>query len=53
MLYLGLLQNKYSHKLHSNMSNKSTVFYRGNVEISSDGSVILLEKLERKHKLIT
>ncbi len=43
------------------MSNKNTVFYRGNTEvsidfsaeeISSDGSVILLEKLERKHKLI-
>jgi hypothetical protein len=43
------------------MSNKNTVFYRGNTaisvdfsaeEISSDGSLILLEKLERKHKLI-
>ena len=43
------------------MSNKNTVFYRGNTEvsidfsaeeISSDGSVILLEKLERKHRLI-
>jgi len=43
------------------MSNKNTVFYRGNTaisvdfsagEISSDGSLVLLEKLERKHKLI-
>lgn len=43
------------------MSNKDTVFYRGNTainldfsaeEISSDGAVLLLEKLERKHKLI-
>ena len=43
------------------MSNKNTVFYRGNTaisvdfsaeEISSDGSLILLEKLERRHKLL-
>lgn len=43
------------------MSNKNTVFYRGKTEvsvdfsaeeISSDGSVVLLEKLERKHMLI-
>ncbi len=43
------------------MSNKDTVFYRKNKEISidfsaseisSDGSLILLEKIERKHKLI-
>lgn len=43
------------------MSNKNTVFYRGNTavsvdfsaeEISSDGAVILLEKLERQHKII-
>lgn len=43
------------------MSNKDTVFYRGSTavfvdfsaeEISSDGSLLLLEKLERKHKLI-
>ena len=43
------------------MSNKNTVFYRGKTEvsidfsageISSDGSVILLEKLERKNKLL-
>jgi len=43
------------------MSNESTVFYRGNKsvsvdfsagEISSDGAVILLEKLEREHKLL-
>lgn len=43
------------------MRNKNTVFFRGKVEvlanfsaeeISSDGSIILLEKLERKHKLI-
>lgn len=44
------------------MSTKSTLFYRGNkevsvdfsaAEISSDGSVVLLEKIERKHKLIS
>lgn len=43
------------------MSNKDNAFYRGNQailfdfsteEISSDGAVLLLEKLERKHKLI-
>ena len=43
------------------MSNKDTVFYRGNTavsvdfsgsEISTDGSLILLEKIEREHKLI-
>lgn len=43
------------------MSHKDTVFYRGNTsinidfsaeEISSDGGVLLLEKIERKHKLI-
>jgi hypothetical protein len=43
------------------MSYKSTLFYRGNTvvsvdfsapEISSDGSLILLEKIEREHKLI-
>lgn len=43
------------------MSNKDTLFYRGNKsisidfsasEISSDGSLILLEKIEREHKLI-
>ena len=43
------------------MSHKDTAFYRGNKsinfdfsaeEISSDGSILLLEKLERKHKLI-
>ncbi len=43
------------------MSNKNTVFYRGNTEvsldftaeeISSDGALILLEKLERQHKIL-
>jgi hypothetical protein len=43
------------------LSIKNTVFYRGKKsisvnfsaeEISSDGSLVLLEKLERKHKLI-
>src|SRR5690625_135874 len=43
------------------MRTKNTAFYRGNKEvlvdfsageISSDGAVILLEKLERKNKLI-
>lgn len=44
------------------MSTKDTLFYRGNQsvsvdfsaqEISSDGSLILLEKLERDHKLLS
>ena len=43
------------------MSDKSTIFYRGNTavsvdfsaeEISSDGAVVLLEKIEREHKLL-
>ncbi len=43
------------------MNHKDTAFYRGNKsinfdfsaeEISSDGAVLLLEKLEREHKLI-
>ena len=43
------------------MSNKGTLFYRKKTaisldftaeEISSDGSVILLEKLERQHGLL-
>jgi hypothetical protein len=43
------------------MNYKSTLFYRGNKsvsvdfsssEISSDGSLILLEKIEREHKLL-
>jgi hypothetical protein len=43
------------------LSTKDTLFYRGNTsisvdfsasEISSDGSLILLEKIERTHKLI-
>ena len=43
------------------MSHKDTAFYRGNKqinfdflaeEISSDGAVLLLDKLEREHKLI-
>ena len=43
------------------MSEKTTLFYRGNKavsvdfngdQISSDGSIILLEKLERKHGLL-
>jgi len=43
------------------MRNKNAVFYRGNTaisvdfsaeQISSDGSIILLEKLERRHKLL-
>ena len=44
------------------MSHQDTVFYRGRTavsldfsaeEISSDGSVLLLEKLEREHKLLS
>lgn len=44
------------------MSKKITAFYRGNTQVSvdfsaegvsSDGAVVLLEKLERKHKLIS
>ncbi len=43
------------------MSNKNTIFYRGNTsvlldfsseQISSDGAIVLLEKIERKEKLI-
>lgn len=43
------------------MSEKTTAFYRGNTEVSvdfsaegvsSDGAVVLLDKLERKHKVI-
>jgi hypothetical protein len=43
------------------MSDKNTAFYRNNAtilvdftaeEISSDGAVVLLEKIERKHKLL-
>jgi hypothetical protein len=43
------------------MSGKNTAFYRNNTavlvdfsaeEISSDGAVVLLEKIERKHKLL-
>ena len=44
------------------MSEKITAFYRGNTEVSvdfsaeqvsSDGAVVLLDKLERKHKVIS
>lgn len=44
------------------MSSKNTAFYRGNTQvqvdfsagqISSDGALVLLEKLERKHKVIS
>ncbi|MBL3659093.1 transposase [Fulvivirga sediminis] len=44
------------------MRNKNTAYYRGNVEvsvdfsaneISPDGAVVLLEKLERKHQPIS
>lgn len=44
------------------MRNKNTAFYRGNTqvcvdflaeEISSDGALVLLEKLDKKHKLIS
>ena len=43
------------------MSDTSTIFYRGNTavsvdfsaeEISSDGAVVLVEKIEREHKLL-
>ena len=43
------------------MSTKNTIFYRQKIEfkvdfsseeISSDASMILLEKIERKHKII-
>ena len=57
-----MIKDKNKHfKLHPYMSHKDTAFYRGNKQvnfdfsaekISSDGSVLLLEKLERKHKLI-
>jgi hypothetical protein len=47
--------------MHPKMSNKDTVFYRGKTavmmdfsaeEISSDGAVLLLEKIEREHRLL-
>ena len=49
---------RYTH----NMSHKNTAFYRGTKQvnfdfsaekISSDGAVLLLEKLERNHKVIS
>jgi hypothetical protein len=57
-----VLKNKKDTSQNSpKVSNKNTLFYRGisavsldfsASEISSDGSLILLEKLEREHKLI-
>ena len=44
------------------MRDKNTVFYRGNTQvrvdfsaegISSDGAIVLVEELEKKHKLIS
>lgn len=44
------------------MLRKTTAFYRGNTEVSvdfsaervsSDGAVVLLDKLERKHQVIS
>lgn len=61
MLSLSYLEIKLTLKKHPILSNKDTLFYRGNTsisvdfsasEISSDGSLILLEKIEREHKLI-
>ncbi len=57
-----MIKSKNKHfKIHPYMSHKDTAFYRGNKQInfdfsaekiSSDGSVLFLEKIERKHKLI-
>ena len=57
-----MIKRKNKHfKIHPYMSHKDTAFYRRNKEvnfdfsaeeISSDDSILLLEKLERKHKLI-
>lgn len=62
MLNLSVVKRKNNtFNLHPKMSYKNTIFYRKNVsvsvdfsasEISTDGSLILLEKIEREHKLI-
>lgn len=62
MLIFKVLQKKVRLKIHPNMSSKDTLFYRSNKcvsvdflaeEISSDGAVILLEKIEREEKLLS
>lgn len=61
MLSLGCYIEKQTLLKHPKMSSKDTVFYRANKaisvdfsaeEISSDGSLILLEKIEREHGLL-
>ncbi|MDY0388455.1 MAG: hypothetical protein RBT65_15300, partial [Methanolobus sp.] len=61
MLSLGYYNKKQTLLKHPKMSSKDTVFYRANKailvdfsaeEISSDGSLILLEKIEREHGLL-
>jgi len=55
-------KQKITLKTHPNISEKITAFYRGNTEVSvdfsaervsSDGAAVLLDKLERKHKIIS
>ncbi|MDZ7691969.1 MAG: transposase [Balneolaceae bacterium] len=61
MIFEVVNNPKNTLKTHPNKSEKTTASYRGNTEvsvdfsaegISPDGAVVLLEKLERKHKLI-
>jgi len=61
--YFFLVKNeKDTLNTHPNMSKKTTAFYRGNTKVSVDfsagqissvGAVVLLEKLECKHKVIS
>lgn len=57
-----LKQKNITPNTHPKMSNKNTAFYRNNKavsvdfsaeEISSDGAIVLLEKIEREEKLLS
>src|SRR5690554_7943070 len=61
VIFKVLKHKKYTLLAHPIMSIKNTVFYRGKKEvlvdfsaqeISSDGALIYLEQLERKHGLL-
>ena len=61
MLYLNSLSDIWIKTVTPDMSYKVTIFYREKIlilldfsaeDISSDGAIILFEKLERKEKLI-
>ncbi len=56
-----LTLKKITFKIHPDLKTQDTLFYRKNQsifvdfsaeEISSDGSLILLEKLERENKIV-